>query len=308
MRFRRASDTIRKRFSTAGIILLYHRVTKLERDPQLLCVSPEHFAEHIDVLRARTRLVSLQQFVRECAAGFKEPTAAVTFDDGYADNFLQAKPILERAATPATVFVVSGFVGSNREFWWDELDRMLLKTEDAGWHVEDTVNGPERRRKYIEIGQELKPAPYTVRARRLTDIQKEAGAGNNGRESHRVMTEQELRLLGDGGLIEVGAHTVTHPQLSSLAPGEQEQEIKTSKRQLEELTGRRIETFAYPYGGTKDYTRRSADLVRNAGFSLACSNFPGIVWRTTNKFELPRILVRDWDGEEFGRRLHHILQ
>src|SRR5262249_43149366 len=149
MNLRCMTDRIRKRFQNGGAILLYHRVTRLDRDPQLLAVSPEHFAEHLDVLRRKANVVPLNKFRGE--PRLPSRAIAITFDDGYADNFVEAKPILERKEVPATVFVVSGFLGSAREFWWDELDRILLQPEDAEWHVEQTAAGIRRRLKYIEL-------------------------------------------------------------------------------------------------------------------------------------------------------------
>ena len=121
------------------------------------------------------------------------------------------------------------------------------------------------------------------------------------------MSTQELRQLADGGLVEIGAHTGTHPLLSMLPESEQRFEIEVSKRYLEEVTEKPVVSFAYPYGGKNDYTHESVHCVRKAGFSLACSNFPGIIWPATNRFELPRFLIRDWSGDEFERRLERIV-
>ena len=62
-------------------------------------------------------------------SGGDVPSAGVvvTFDDGYADNFHNAKPLLERYEIPATVFVTTGYLQDQREFWWDELERILLQ-------------------------------------------------------------------------------------------------------------------------------------------------------------------------------------
>jgi peptidoglycan/xylan/chitin deacetylase (PgdA/CDA1 family) len=304
---RGAADRIRKQFANGGAILLYHRVTCLDRDPQLLAVTPEHFAQHVEILRRKVRVVTLQKLAQEARSGLRKPAVAITFDDGYADNVLEAKPILERAEMPATVFVVSGSVGSELEFWWDELDRLLLLPEDGGWHVEAATSGPERRSRYVGLCNDLKHAPASTRAAVLQELLLKTQHSKTGRQSHRVMTEVQLRCLIDG-LMEVGAHTVSHPMLSSMDPNEQESEIKLSKHRLEELTEKPVTTFAYPYGGRHDYNRQSVECVRRAGFSLACSNFSGMVWPTTNSLELPRFLIRNWDGNEFERKLQEIFQ
>ena len=102
-----------------GAILLYHRVADEPLDPQLLCVSPAHFDEHLQVLRRCCRPMRLGSLASRYRFGLAPDRAAVvTFDDGYADNLIGATPILERNDIPATVFVASGSVGKSAEFWW----------------------------------------------------------------------------------------------------------------------------------------------------------------------------------------------
>ena len=109
--------------------------------------------------------------------------------------------------------------------------------------------------------------------------------------------------MADDGLIEVGAHTVTHPVLSALPIEAQNAEVQQSKSDLEEVLGRPVTSFAYPFGSAADYTEETIAAARRAGFLRACSNFPGVVGPDTDRFQLPRFLVRDWDGDEFDRRL-----
>jgi peptidoglycan/xylan/chitin deacetylase (PgdA/CDA1 family) len=104
-------------------------------------------------------------------------------------------------------------------------------------------------------------------------------------------------------LADVAAHTVHHPSLAALDPACQRQEVARSKRRLEELVGRRVAAFSYPYGGPTDYSRITVDAVRAAGFDVACANVEGRVGPRSDVFQLPRMIVRDWDGYEFERRL-----
>jgi peptidoglycan/xylan/chitin deacetylase (PgdA/CDA1 family) len=306
MSFQRATDAVKKRFFNGGLILLYHRVTRLERDPQLLSVAPERFAEHLDVLRRKANVVPLKEVIASQESGFRSRTVAITFDDGYADNFFEARPLLERFEMPATVFVVSGFVGSEQEFWWDDLDRMLLEPGDCGWHVECDSDFEARQTRYRDLCRTVRAASNGERLKMLEQVRLAKGLPAAGRPTHRIMTREEVQQLAQGGLVEIGAHTETHPVLSALSIDDQMREIDRSKRQLEECVGKPIESFAYPFGGKKDYNRESISCARAAGFSVACSNFNGMVWPRTSRFELPRMLVRDWNGEHFERTLNDI--
>src|ERR1700733_9441343 len=108
-------------------ILMYHRIATPEVDPWRLSVSPERFEEQVQALCMRRTILSMNAFVSRLQSGvLPHDAVALTFDDGYLDNLLQAKPILETAGVPATVFLTTGRVGSDEEFWWDELARMVL--------------------------------------------------------------------------------------------------------------------------------------------------------------------------------------
>ena len=93
----------------------------------------------------------------------------------------------------------------------------------------------------------------------------------------RGLHPEEIRRLREPGLIDIGAHTCTHPMLSQLPAGEQRQEISRSKELLEEIVGNPVEAFSYPYGGRSDYNAGHSRLRPGSGFKRACSNFEGHV-------------------------------
>src|SRR5207248_6890557 len=117
----------RRKLVPRALVLLYHRVTEIPCDPQWLCVTPCHFAEHLEVLKKFGPTVSVRQLHEaQRQRRIQRGTLVVTFDDGYTDNLHQAKPLLERYGVPATFFLSSGYLGQEQEFWWDELERLLL--------------------------------------------------------------------------------------------------------------------------------------------------------------------------------------
>lgn len=302
-------------------------------DSWSLCVNPRHFKEHLEVLQKHGRPVHLQQLSQAVKDGQRpHRQVVVTFDDGYADNLHNAKPLLELYDIPATVFVTSGSIGQEREFWWDEMDRVLLQpgtlpealrlsvngstyqwelgeaadySEQAYqrhryWSASGEDNPSPRHFLYRSLYQLLRPMLEGERRRVLDELLTWAGAEAVSRLTHRSLTLAEVSALEQGELIKVGAHTVTHPFLSSLPVALQQDEILRSKADLEEIIGHPVMSFAYPHGS---YTAQTVSLVREAGFTCACSTFADIVRRRTDCFQLPRVVVEDWDGEEFARRL-----
>ena len=108
---RRLARRVSAGFRSQAIILLYHRVAEVPCDPQLLCVSPKHFGQHLEHLRQKYEVVGLPELVERVNERWRPRRAAViTFDDGYADNLWNAKPLLEQYETPATVFAATGYL------------------------------------------------------------------------------------------------------------------------------------------------------------------------------------------------------
>lgn len=336
-RLRQMARRLRNQLRPGVLILLYHRVAELPSDPYLLNVTPQHFAEHLEVLRQQgCRLMHLQQLIQALQDGnLPHRGVVVTFDDGCVDNLYNAKPLLERYEIPATVFVTSGQVGQEREFWWDELDRLLLQPgtlpktlhlningstyewelgndahyreddqkRDRSWHLYQQNDPTQRHRLFRSLHHRLNALPIKARWQVMDELAAWAGAGLEGRPTHRILSQNEVVDLAEGGLIEVGAHTVTHPVLSSLPASVQQNEIQQSKAQLEAVLGRPVNSFAYPHGSRSDYTAQTVAIAQETGFNCACSNFAEMVWQETERFQLPRVLVYDCNKETFEQQL-----
>jgi peptidoglycan/xylan/chitin deacetylase (PgdA/CDA1 family) len=332
-RLTQAGHWLKRRLEPPAVILMYHRVTELANDPHLLAVTPGHFAEHLETIRSHGVPLRLGDLVRALQEGRVPPRAVVvTLDDGYADNLHHAKPLLARHGVPATVFVTAGQVGLGREFWWDELDRVLLQPgtlpselrlrvngsvrewrldgsstyseeeyrRDRSWHIECRDDPGPRQRLFRAVFDLLYHESSTQREAILDQLGTWAQAPALARPTHRVLTAEEAARLLEGDLVEIGAHTMTHPVLAARSPADQRWEIQESKTRLQAMLGREVVSFAYPHGST---TPEATASLREAGFLCACSSRADSVFRTADRFELPRLGVRDWDGDRFARWL-----
>jgi peptidoglycan/xylan/chitin deacetylase (PgdA/CDA1 family) len=129
----KARRWLKSRLKARAMIIGYHRVVNSTSDVFDICVSPENFAQHMEILQRNYRPISLNQMVSELLTNtLPHKSVAVTFDDGYADNLSNAKPLLERFEVPAAVFVSPGNLG--QEFWWDELERMVTSPTTSRKH------------------------------------------------------------------------------------------------------------------------------------------------------------------------------
>jgi peptidoglycan/xylan/chitin deacetylase (PgdA/CDA1 family) len=291
------------------VVLIYHRVATLESDPQQLAVTPDNFRAQMQYLKENVQVVRFE----DDWSKVKQQAVAITFDDGYADNSLEALPVLEEVGVPATFFVSTGSIGTRQEFWWDELERLILgdRAFPARFVLNDSRFGrawatgavAERQVLYREIQPLIRKLDAPGREEWLTQLREWAQAGNECREAWRAMALDELRRLAESRWVTIGAHTVTHTPLSSQPVAAQQEEITESRRQLESWLGRKITVFSYPFGARGDYTQETVRLCREAGFVRAAANFPGQAHRWTDPFQVPRQLVRNWPAALFSEKL-----
>ena len=138
----------------------------------------------------------------------------------------------------------------------------------------------------------------------MAQLRSQVGAESVNQCRSRVVTPDELVRLADDGLVEIGAHTVTHALLAELPAETQQQEIQNSKACLEEILGQPVTSFSYPNGSLSTET---PTIVQNSGYHCACASHNDLVRRRSNRFHLPRFWIQDWDGATYARWLQRWL-
>jgi len=295
------------------LILLYHRIAKTEPDPWGLALSPDYFAEHLRIIgRSRTPL-PMTEFVWALRNGKLPRNAiALTFDDGYRDTLTCAKPLLDHAGISATVFLTTGSLGMRCEFWWDELARLVL---GAGVRVNGLVEIAGERLSFDlpPVSEEETCSHWRVweepkNARQICYLKLWKAMMTLDRLSRETAMRRVRQMFGErpidgqpmsiedvaavlrGSTFAVGAHSVSHRQLTATPLADRRAEVVESKHVCEKLTGQRVEGFAYPYGEVDQATK---DLVEECGFEWACTTREqAIDSRCQDLFSLPRIQCR----------------
>jgi peptidoglycan/xylan/chitin deacetylase (PgdA/CDA1 family) len=318
---RRTGNRLANLLESPILVLGYHRVADLERDTQELAVRPENFRLQMRLLKRRCDLYRLD----DAWPRSSRPAAIVTFDDGYADNATTALPILEEEEVPATFFVSVDAVERGREFWWDELERLLLsggalparvdlgvgsaEILGAAWPgrpaslVWTTRTEDERVACYRALHRLLRGLQPGKRDHLLQALRAACGGDDGARPTHRPLTPGEVARLGKSPWARVGAHGVTHTPFSALTPGAQRAEMEASRDRLRAWSGTEVTTFSFPFGGRRDFTAASVRLARGTGFRRIAANIPGQTRRWPDPFVVPRFLVRDWEEERFAAEL-----
>jgi peptidoglycan/xylan/chitin deacetylase (PgdA/CDA1 family) len=310
-------------FPLRPAVLMYHRIALERVDPWGLAVSPARFDEQVQWLRQHRTILPLTEFARlQQEARLPARAVAITFDDGYACNATTAAPILEAHEAPATFFVTPGPVTAGREFWWDELQRIVLDSSverieltmepgslsielgerssgSMGWRPWSAPSG-RRQQAYMKLWHAVRALEPRAQAAALKDLRAQAGIPLVPRESHRPMTLEELRALSESDVVDLGSHTMTHPSLPMQPQSVQRAEIADGREACAKIIGQLPATFAYPFG---DYDSSVVDLVRNAGFEAACTTDESGLTPYCDVLALPRLQVMDWSANEFARRL-----
>jgi peptidoglycan/xylan/chitin deacetylase (PgdA/CDA1 family) len=306
-------------------ILMYHRVAVPVHDPWGLAVDPVHFERQLAYLMKHRTVLSMDDFIAQLQLRSLPSNAiAITFDDGYVDNLVNAAPALTSHSAPATLFLPTGFVGQTRAFWWDELAAMILESTEqvslelivdgesvrlawpiAGptdisghwraWEIPRT----ERQKSYLEIWRRLQRSSEATRTHTMESLRNHLQVPQD--QLARPMNADEIRVLLSNDLFTLGAHSISHPALTTLSGEERRREIVESAQQCRALTTRHVAGFAYPYG---DMNSEVCADVAGSGLSWACSTRTAFIEIEHNDiYALPRIAVPDVSGTAFARLL-----
>jgi peptidoglycan/xylan/chitin deacetylase (PgdA/CDA1 family) len=239
----------------------------------------------------------------------------LTFDDGYANVYTEAFPLLREMGIPFGVFVTTGMVGTGRVLWNDLLEFTIYSTEKAvlpGGLLNGAVDlgTPSKKRQAImDIKAALKRRRIEEAYGLVERICDALGVNPAASElrSAGFLTPKQIKEMARAG-VGFGGHTVTHPILSRETRDRVREEVTACKHDLESITGKEVRTFAYPNGQRGDFDAMVKDEVRNAGYSAAFTGIPGITYGGGDPFEIRRLLVDcRWTDEEFETRASGIL-
>ena len=288
-------------------ILIFHRV--LAASDPLMPGEPDAqaFEARMRWLASAFRVLPLVEATRRLRDGSLPANAAcITFDDGYADNATIAAPILARLRLTATFFVATGFLDGGR-MWNDTVIESVrtcrassLDLEAIGCGTWSCADDASRLASIHGMLDRLKYLPQSERQAKVDAIADAVGLPS---ASGLMMTRQQVRELRRYGM-SVGAHTVSHPILTTLDPAEARREIADGRLDLEETLSERVKVFAYPNGKPgRDYDPSHVAMVREMGFDAAVSTSWGVSNRKTDRHQLPRFTPWDAQVDRFGLRL-----
>jgi len=295
----------------AGVILLYHRIASHSPDTHGLCVAADAFRYQMEHLRRYYTPIGLAELAAASRSGRIPPGAvAVTFDDGYLDNYDVASPILMDAEIPATFFLNTESAGAEREGWWDVMERLLLSDAvpdhltlelPGGQLTHPTNTAALRAGALLALHGALLYLPAEARASAIEQLCRWAGKDPlPPRPTHRLMTVGEVQRLSGRPGHSIGAHTTHHLLLPAHSTDVQRREIVENKQVLEDMIGQPVTAFSYPYG---EHDPDTVSVVRDSSFRCAVTVEPAAVRADVDPFRMPRVEVRPTDADAFEWRL-----
>jgi peptidoglycan/xylan/chitin deacetylase (PgdA/CDA1 family) len=286
------------------LVLCYHGVVS-HRPP----AAPYEFRNAVSIAEFQVQLEHLTRSFHPVSAtdvllwmkgrmSLPDWPVLVTLDDGYRNNYEHAAPLLKRYGVPALIAISTGYMGTPRLLWPDAVMLRILRWRERWFPLPDASpfampeDYPARVALSRKILQWCKAVPVVERDRYLEQIG--AGAAKaDTEEEHELfdfMGWDEVRSLARAG-IEFASHTVAHPILTRLAPQAVAEELRQSKRAIEDELGSECHSVVYPNGTPDAFSPEVADAARQSGYSLGFTLIGGLVDRTSYPFTLPRLMI-----------------
>ncbi|TQV71759.1 polysaccharide deacetylase family protein [Exilibacterium tricleocarpae] len=261
-------------------VLMYHRILPKD-DPRYraeepgMIVEPETFGHHLRQLQRHFTLIPLREWIDRWSADRPLPAkaCAITFDDGWADNYEYAFPILQREQVPATLFAVSHMIGTDQQFWPNRINDLLRRPprhwQSIDW-LQPLLANPAQvpdQETIAGVIQHLKQHPDSLLHQRLAQIDT---SGDGGGHDAALMNWTQLREMAASGLVDVGSHTCHHFRLrEDLEPKVLIKELEDSKARLQAELDQPIELFCYPNGDVCDLALSQVSKLYKAAVTTA---------------------------------------
>ncbi len=268
------------------VILLYHRIVDEHSKYLNKGASVHHtvqdFKREISYFKRNFKILNMDEVVNQIklGAGFKRPSIAITFDDGYLDNYTLAHPVLRKHGVPATIYLTTGLIGTSGGIWTEQIGIAFLETRKDCFSFptlfrNETIpikTEEEKKQANTKVSEALKLRPDEERKELIQELFKKLEVGEkSGHIGERMMLNwEEVREMARDG-ITMGSHSHTHPILSQMPSEKAKDEILNSKKVLEKNVDMKVKHFSFPNGREEDFSEELRDYCREIGFESVCS-------------------------------------
>ena len=294
---------------------MYHRVLSQEMRAKTfshdgIIVDLKTFEKQIRYLKDNFNVITLEEFTLRLQNGnsFDKYTCLITFDDGWKDNYVFAYPVLQKYELPATIFLPVNYINKNKQFWQEELTRVLIniyhkvkehKYLQSKYHkllknydLQDIICLPESklRASIAEKVSGKKQITFRQIEQMVAELSENTGFLKKVREDYDTfLSWDDISQMKSGG-ITFGSHGMSHKIMTKVSLSEAEYEIMESKRDIENRLNREISSISYPNG---DYKREIIELVRTHGYQTAFGTEKGFFGMSDSPYSIKRINIHN---------------
>lgn len=296
-------------YSGAGTILFMHKVVEKRRNTQRI---PLMEANEIEVgflekmilylKKKGYEFLSLEEMNNRLDDSEKlsKKFVVFTFDDGYKDNLTLAYPVFKKHNVPFTVYITNCFPNKTAKLWWYLLEDIVLENSKISLQIGDKqkrFNAGNSKNKN-RVFNTLRDMIITSSPKEQLDILEQLEKNYNKKLQcyldNEAMDWDEIKKLCQDPLVTIGGHTINHITLNKVTAQEAMAEIMGSKEEIENLTGKEVSHFAYPFGTRNEVNEPEMEILkRSRGFKTATTTRMGNIFKEHReaKFSLPRIQV-----------------
>lgn len=293
-------------FGGVGAILMFHRVlsepSSVPFGPSRdITISLDTFRRVIAFLRRTGRdIVTLDEALRRLQSGTKgKPFVCLTFDDGYRDNYALVYPVCQELDVPITIYITTDMIEERLLLWAYGLSAVVAQTDMVRCPVKGVLQSfpaageKQKRAAYNFLNAALRGAGPAERSRMIKVLESSYSVDFASLSKGQAMTWGMIEELAQSGLVEIGAHTVSHPSLSALSASSARKEIEMGRSILQSRLTQPIKHFAYPFGKVSDAGEREFTLCQELGFASAMTTEFGCLFprHRDTLHNLPRIAV-----------------
>ena len=292
-------------YGGVGHILMFHRVMPASNAPRLFAnsyleVSPEFLEDTILYYKSHNyKFISMDDLLPHIRQRNPEPFVVFTFDDGFKDNLEHAYPVFKKHHVPFTIYITTDFPEHKAILWWNHLETLVLAHSSLGISLNDhqhsftCESNEDKNATFKAIAGLIKTGSFSELNERLTQIFHPYDIDPFSGIEHLALSWDEILDLHSTEEAIIGAHTVTHPALSTLPDDLAFQEMRRSKQLIEEKLVSPVKHFAFPFGGPTEIGPREIQFAEKIGFETAVTTFSSNVHKAHHSFpySLPRIAV-----------------
>lgn len=294
--------------SNNGIIISLHRTTEAGVENRglnsFIEISSSNLEKTIVYLKSLdATFVPLHKVGMMLDTKQEKPLIHISFDDGYADTFTNAFPILKKHNVCFSIFPVSDYISNGQPFlWWYLLEDIVTGKKNISFEKYEYVIS---EKNYTALSDEniFEDAREFIMNHIDEDReyfeQKLCEVSESALCVPATLTKEMINEMMASGLCDIGAHTQTHARFSKLTYEQQAAEIRASQKDIFKHTGKMPEYFVYPYGDKKDIgnVRHLERLMKECGIKAAFTTSETEINHTVNKYLMPRLFLNNYATE-----------